>query len=110
MLAYDQITKTLWIKEISHIISGEYTGSSRCTISAANDLPCRMASATEVIISGYGMTCSASINIWSNSLQRNTIFSGALLILVQFRIHRGWQEIKEESNSDVVSEICLERD
>ena len=85
MLA-SKVVKTLWIKEINYIISGEYTGSSRCTISAANDLPCRMASATEVIISGYGMTCSASINIWSNSLQRNTIFFGALLILIEYRI------------------------
>ena len=41
-------------------VSGEYTGSSRCTISAANDLPCRMASASEIIISGYGMTCSSA--------------------------------------------------
>ena len=39
-------------------ILGEYTGSSRCTISAANDLPCRMDSASEIIISGYGMKTS----------------------------------------------------
>ena len=25
----------------------------------ANGLPCRMASATEVVVAGYGMTCSA---------------------------------------------------
>ena len=46
--------------EIVICILGEYTGSSRCTMSAANDLPCRMASATEIIVSGYGMTCSSA--------------------------------------------------
>ena len=46
--------------DIAILILGEYTGSSRCTMSAANDLPCRMASATEIIISGYGMTCSSA--------------------------------------------------
>ena len=70
-------------QEWNYIVLGEYTGSSRCTISAANELPCRMASATEIIISAYGMTCSSAGNILSFSLQRSEIFLGALFIFVQ---------------------------
>ena len=67
----------------NYVILGEYTGSSRCTISAANELPCRMAFATEVIISGYGMTCSSAGNILSFSLQRGEIFLETLFVFVQ---------------------------
>ena len=60
ILEKSTIIISILILIIISCVSGEYTGSSRCTISAANDLPCRMASASEIIISGYGMTCSSA--------------------------------------------------